>query len=635
MSDLYTRYGWQSELGSFVARDARDVRQRLQAFVTDSSPEQVRAWDSCIPSLQREYSELISREPEAQRYGTFLEYELPRDARRPDVLVLQRGCVVVLEFKGYASPSQAAIDQVLGYARDLSAYHTACSGRTVHAVLVTRQGPGKAIKDSGVFLTNADNLDELLQELSNKDKSQVPIDDFLKPDNYAPLPSIVQAARELFHHRPLPFIKRARASTEPALEHISAIAKNAAETKTRHLVLLSGVPGSGKTLVGLQLVHAGWLDELAVDRGNGRTSAAAVYLSGNGPLVQVLQDALKDAGGGGKTFVQPIKNYLEYFTRRAVAPPEHLIVFDEAQRAHDAARVAEVHDQPLGLSEPAHLQEFCERIPEWSVLVALIGDGQAIHAGEEGGVALWAEALTHVNIPGRWHVHAAPRFARYFSDSTVAQAWDEALNLDKEIRFHLTPKVHKFVANLLDESTGAAEIARELYEAGHRFLITRDLKKAKAYMFERYNDAPNVRYGIVASSKDKWLADYGIDNTFQTTKRLRVGPWYNATPAKTESCCQLNTVATEFSSQGLELDCALLAWGSDLLWNGEWSIAHSRGSKSAIADALAMRKNVYRVLLTRGRDGTVVYVPDDRRMDSTYDHLVQSGFHTFDRAQGT
>jgi hypothetical protein len=129
------------------------------------------------------------------------------------------------------------------------------------------------------------------------------------------------------------------------------------------LVLLSGVPGSGKTLVGLQLVHAGWLDDLAVERAGVKPTAPAVYLSGNGPLVQVLQYALKDAGGGGRTFVQAIKQYVAHHSRRrSVAPPEHLIVFDEAQRAHDAERVAKVHRKSVEKSEPQHLIEFCERI---------------------------------------------------------------------------------------------------------------------------------------------------------------------------------------------------------------------------------------------------------------------------------
>lgn len=170
-------------------------------------------------------------------------------------------------------------------------------------------------------------------------------------------------------------------------------------------------------------------------------------------------------------------------------------------------------------------------------------------------------------------------------------------------------------------------LANELYENSHRFLITRDLNAAKQYIRERYADAKEARYGVLASSKDKWLAEFGVDNTYQTTMRLKVGPWYNAPPADSASCCQMETVATEFSSQGLELDCALVAWGSDLLWtDAGWSMAHSRGTQGIVRDALSLRKNIYRVLLTRGRDGTIVYLPTDSRLDQTYRHLLDSGF---------
>jgi len=144
---------------------------------------------------------------------------------------------------------------------------------------------------------------------------------------------------------------------------------------------------------------------------------------------------------------------------------------------------------------------------------------------------------------------------------------------------------------------------------------------------ERYADARFARYGLVAYSKDKWLPSFGVDNTFQTTKQLRVGPWYNAPPTDSQSCCRLETVATEFASQGLELDCALLAWGSDLLWAGDdWSIECAGKGRPPLEDPLTVRKNVYRVLLTWGRDGTVVFVPPDARMDATADWLAAAGF---------
>jgi len=124
------------------------------------------------------------------------------------------------------------------------------------------------------------------------------------------------------------------------------------------------------------------------------------------------------------------------------------------------------------------------------------------------------------------------------------------------------------------------------------------------------------------------LPAFGVDNTFQTTKQLRVGPWYNADPGAPQSCCRLETVATEFSSQGLELDCSLLAWGSDLLWAaGEWSIENSGKNRPPLKNPLTVRKNVYRVLLTRGRDGTVAYVPQDERFDATFARLRSVGMH--------
>jgi hypothetical protein len=629
------RFGWKSNLKQFQGSEPRVVRGRLQDFITDASSEQVRAWDQCIPWLQRECRELIARNSTAEKHWAILEYELPREARRADVIVLNDGAVVIVEVKGHLRASQGAIDQAFGYARDIAAYHAACAGHPVFPVLVTGEADCPPYLHDGVHITSRQYVDDLLERLSNKALPTVSIEDFLSPDAYAPLPSIVQAARDLFEKRPLPYIKRARAFTEPALEYITAIAHTAAKSQSRHLVLLSGVPGSGKTLVGLQLVHAGWVDDLAVERRAGRPVGAAVYLSGNGPLVQVLQHALKDAGGGGKTFVQGIKDYVAHYSgRRASVPHEHLIIFDEAQRAHDAERVAKVHKtDEVDQSEPDHLLEFCQRIPEWCVLVALIGDGQAIHAGEEGGTSLWASALRRLPQSKDWTVHGSPRFAEFFEYSGAALKWTEKLDLNKEIRFHLTPKVHEFVGGMLDTKhlASLSAIATELHGDGYRFLITRSLETARKYFRDRYENAPQARFGLLASSKDKWLLNFEVDNSYLTTMRLKVGPWYNAPPTDPASCCQLTSVATEFSSQGLELDGALVAWGSDLLWKGDdWSIEHSRGTRGPLKDPLALRKNVYRVLLTRGRDATVLFLPRDSRFDSTYGHLRDLGITVLD-----
>lgn len=629
--DFPERAGWVSDLPTFHGAEPRVVRLRLGDFVRDAGPEQVRAWDHWIPNLQTEVGALLSSHRPAREFSAILEYQLPRDFRRPDVLVLEQGLVVVLELKGNPTATRAGLDQVLAYARDLRTYHAECHDRPVVPVLVISAASTEPTAIDGAWVVGPRGVHALLERLARTlSGPPLSVADFLREDAYEPLPSIVQAARRLFEHGELPFIKRARAHTDPALNAITSIAHEAAATCTRHLVVLTGVPGSGKTLVGLQLAHAHWLDALAVRRTGGRSSVPAVFLSGNGPLVTVLQDALKSAGGAGKTFVQGIKQYVEHYSgRRQRIPPEHLIVFDEAQRAHDAERVAQVHGRSdATTSEPQHLLEFLRRVPEWCVLVALVGSGQAIHQGEEGGLPLWRHALETVGA-GEWTVHAAATAEAAFADSSIPTRWNASLNLDVEIRHHLVPRVHQFVSAILDagDPQRARGIADELHAGGFRFLLTDDLEAGRRYLRERFGEAPLARYGLVASSKDKELPGHGVDNTFQTTKRLRVGPWFNAAPSDPLSCCRLTEVATEFVVQGLELDMALLAWGSDLRRHGNtWSIADSRGTRGKLQDPQALRRNVYRVLLTRGRDGTIVFMPQRPQFAATRQFLGDCGF---------
>jgi hypothetical protein len=617
----------------------------LERFFRDASHEQVRAWDDSIPWLQRECRELVHSYEAARTYTTILEYELPRESRRPDVVVLENGVVVVLELKGKEQPSQADLDQVSAYARDLRAYHAECEGRPVHAVLVpSRASEARRIVD-GVTVVGPAGVHRTLEEFSRASTAPpLAPEAFLRADAYAPLPTLVRAARDLFAHEPLPTIKRAAAATDPAVAQITAIAHEAAATGTRRLVLLTGVPGSGKTLVGLRLVHAGFLDDLAVPRATGKSGAMvrptvpAVFLSGNGPLVQVLQDALKDAGGGGKTFVRDVKNYVRYYSERPRSIPlEHLLVFDEAQRAWDAEQVDRKNvaagAPAAGRSEPEHFVEFTERIPGWCVIVGLVGSGQEIHTGEEGGLGQWRRAIEGSRLPESWTVHAPSPVRKHFEGSTVRTSWDAALNLDTVIRYHLATKVDSFVKALLGDGVDtigsideAGALAQELRAEGHQLLLTRDLEAARRYARDRYDNHLQARYGLLASSKAKGLVQFGVDNEFQSTKRLRVGRWYNAPATDTESCCRLDSVATEFSAQGLELDLTILAWGSDYMRrDGRWTI--ERASKTRyVKDPFQIRRNVYRVLLTRGRDGTVVFVPPDESLDETAAVLQTAGF---------
>jgi len=396
------------------------------------------------------------------------------------------------------------------------------------------------------------------------------------------------------------------------------------------------VPGAGKTLVGLRIAHAHFLDDLAVERGNGKNGVPAVFLSGNGPLVQVLQYELQGAGGGGKTFVRGVKDYVKrYSGRQNLIPPEHVLIFDEAQRAFDAEQVREKHKNTPGFeegkSEPEHFIEFAERIPEWCVVIGLIGNGQEIHVGEEAGLVQWRHALEACSKPDEWLVYGPSQALGVFEGSSATFIESLSLSLDTEIRFHLATDIHRFVANLLDGRPPEenAAISEKLSASGYHLRITRDLECAKDYLHERYSEHGEARFGLLASSKDKDLIRFGVANDFHSTKMVNYGPWYSSPESSAESCRHLRETITEFGAQGLELDSVLLAWGTDLMAeNGRWSNSKARGyQRSArVKNPLQLRKNAYRVLLTRGRDGTVVFIPRMVELDETYSYLKSSGF---------
>ncbi len=640
MTDQQARSGWESDFPTFRSTPPAQVRERLVSYVADASPEQIRAWSDAIPPLQHEVDEVLVRDALASQYSAILEYELPMESRRPDVLLLVGAGVMVVELKGKVDASQADIDQASAYARDLRCYHRECVDRSVVPVLVPTRAHGYLSQQDGVHITGPDALDALIGNLTSAHSGPT-IDRarFLAESAYCPLPTLVEAARELFQSGTLRKIERARAATEPAVDAISRVIHQAALTKSRHLVLLTGVPGAGKTLVGLRTVHAHYLDDLAVPRAEGRPTVPAVFLSGNGPLVDVLQYELREAGGGGKTFVRRVKDYVRrYSSKPGLVPPEHVLVFDEAQRAFDAEKVAETHKNHADKSEPEHFIEFAERIPEWCVVVGLIGSGQEIHVGEEAGLVQWRWAVERSPGAGTWTVHAPPSVARVFAESTVPCDVKPELNLDQELRFHLAKDVHDFVGRLLagEPASALAPLADRLSADGFHLRITRSFVEAKKYLRDRYADDREARFGLVASSKDRALVQFGVPNDYQSTKRVRFGPWYGDAEDdySGRSCRRLEECVTEFGAQGLELDATLLAWGTDLVRDrGEWSIARARGYRpgAKVRDPFQLRVNAYRVLLTRGRDACVVFVPPMAEVDETYGYLMEAGFHALER----
>ncbi|MDP1823190.1 MAG: DUF2075 domain-containing protein [Archangium sp.] len=357
--------------------------------------------------------------------------------------------------------------------------------------------------------------------------------------------------------------------------------------------------------------------------------APATFLSGNGPLVQVLQHALHSGA-----FVQDMHRYIREYglERPSVVPPEHVVVFDEAQRAWDRAKIADFYSKKLPKisaerhrSEPDLLIEIANRLEGWSLVLALVGEGQEIHTGEEAGIAQWSAAVQHA--PSRWRVIGPSRLASLFQGSAFEP--DRALDLDVSLRAQAAGDLHRWVSTLLDgpDPAACAALGRRLRHDGFPIYVTRDLDAAKAYARDRFGGELERRFGLLASSKAKNLLQHGIDPGFQATKLIRIGNWFNDGPESERSCCRLDDVVTEFQCQGLELDLPIVCWGDDFVRSGGgWEMRAVR-PQPMVRDAMRLRRNAYRVLLTRGREGLVVFVPSEPAvsMQATFAALVAAG----------
>lgn len=586
-------YGWAGTVGEFLDEEHAALGVQLadehtRYYSQDAAVSQRSAWTTEVRVLR----ESLAAIPRARPWGLLIEYELAFEGgRRVDKIALAGRNVVALEFKETSKILRSDLDQVRAYARDLSEYHSVCRDREVSPLLVLPNRPDVDTSIDGTRVVGPPGLGGALQELAGPEPS-IPMGDWLQ-GSYAPLPTLVEAARRVFQDEPLPAIRRAESAGVPKLlEWLHALVERAKVNGERHLVLIAGVPGSGKTLVGLQFVH---------ERGE-PGEAQAVFLSGNGPLVEVLQHALK----GHKVFVRPMRAFiLQYGVRTKSAPPHHVLVFDEAQRAWDVGHVQLKHGHAQ--SEPEMLIEIAGRLPGWSVVVGLVGEGQEIHLGEESGLGQWRDAIQHAGPTTV--VHVPPHLATEFDGQNVYA--DPVLNLTLSLRTHRAGQVQDWLGAVIDgDPEAAGRVAPTLKADGYDMYFTRDLMLAKAYAMSRYASEPEKRYGLLASAKARNLRSIGIDNEFFAMRALKKGPWFNADRDDPLSSCQLTLPTTEFQCQGLELDLAVVCWGDDLEWSDGWV---DRRKTRGAADSHRLRLNSYRVLLSRGRDGLVIYIPSTLR----------------------
>lgn len=274
------------------------------------------------------------------------------------------------------------------------------------------------------------------------------------------------------------------------------------------------------------------------------------------------------------------------------------------------------------MSEPEDFLRLGERMKSWAVVVGLIGEGQEIHLGEEAGLGQWNDAIT--SLTSQWTVHCPPRLERLFP-AALQTVTDHHLDLTESLRSHLAEDVQRWVREVLNgDLTAASETAQRMQDQGFNAYVTRDLATAEKYVRERYAEQVDKRFGLLASSKAKNLVQWGIQNGFNFTRNFREGPWYNDPPDSPMSCCQLRDVATEFACQGLELDFPIVCWGNDLRWEKHQWLSPAQ-PRSQARDPHQLRLNSYRVLLSRGRDGFVVFVPPDPASDSTAQALRVGG----------
>jgi hypothetical protein len=607
-------WGWAGTVADFAALKSDEYLDALSAHHFTCchqrpSGSQITAWRDTHRVLAFALAEVAQANARVGESWLVFEYELPRErGRRPDVVLLSGDKVVVLEFKQQGVPDRAFIDQAEAYARDLADYHEASHNREVTPLLVLTGSARSWGEIAGVRVCGAGDLGTCIVELIGPAGAATDPEQWLTSD-YAPLPSLVRAARMIFNHEPLPRIRRAESlGVNDAVDELRRVAEQARSGSGMHLALVTGVPGAGKTLVGLQFVYD---SHFVAEDGQ-----EAIFLSGNGPLVNVLQYTLSKESAEGRVFVRDVHGFLKrYGGMSERVPKEHIWVYDEAQRAWDLEHVQEKGRS--NFSEPEDFLRIGLKQGDWALMVGLIGAGQEIHVGEEAGLIQWNDAIAASER--EWTVHCPLSVAGLFSAAARTET-NERLNLDRTLRSHRAEEVHDWVDDLLAGRIDQAKVtSRRLHAAGFDMLVTRDAEAARLYVRNRYEGFDDARYGLLVSSQARGSAPGFRDDFY-----LKPGPWFSDGPESARSCCALEVAATEFQCQGLELDMPIIGWGDDLTWTGlGW---HERPKvRRRLHNPLQITKNCYRVLLTRGRDGFAVVVPQAPEMDGVFDALVAAG----------
>lgn len=606
----------------------------------DSSFLQNKSWEQQIPILK---NALIGYHGEI-----LFEISIPRMGKRVDTLVIIDNVVFVIEFKvGETHFQNHDIEQVWDYALDLKNFHKTSHDVVIVPILVATEA--KKSFTEIVLTSHGDNL-TLPVRIGSNSLNEVfknallffidePIINILNYINggYMPTPTIVEAAVSLYTTHSVENITRSDADAKNltiTTRSISKIIEKAKRKRRKIICFVTGVPGAGKTLVGLNIATA------HLDQEKGNTS---VYLSGNKPLVDILQEALArdkvlrerekgnrltkmSAHQAVKTFIQIIHHYRDEYLRNTEAPYDHVAIFDEAQRAWNKEQTVKFMKQKKGISdfaysEPEFLISCLNRHNDWAVVVCLVGGGQEINTGE-AGISEWLNALDKTFK--EWEIYISPNLtdSEYLANDTIEKLninnriyFDENLHLSVSMRSFRAEKLSSFVKNILDLDIEKAKEDFDQIACKYPIVLTRDIIRAKKWLKEKARGSE--RYGIVVSSQAVRLKPFAID---VKTPMNHVN-WFLDGKEDVRSSFYLEDIATEFHVQGLELDWSCVVWDGDLRFsqNG-WHTYSFKGSKWQNINNPDRKKyllNAYRVLLTRARQGMVIVIPEGNIEDHT------------------
>ena len=642
---LRAYYG--KSIADFIQEDNQRILGELSEKHQNNKLEilQKNAWKQQITILKSQLSGLNGY--------IYFEFLIPRMGKRVDNIVILGDKIFLLEFKiGSEQYDRHAIDQVIDYALDLRNFHEGSHHANLIPVLIAEKASKKfknnfqeAQNLNQAILLNAQNLREFFKPYNSTSLMDVLA---WEQSPYKPTPTIIEAAQALYQNHDVAEITRSDAGAKnlsATANCISNIIEQAKQESKKAICFVTGVPGAGKTLAGLNIANQRL--KVAEDE-------HTVFLSGNGPLVQVLQEALardsviknkikkENALKATKAFIQNIHHFRDEYLENSQAPTEKVVVFDEAQRAWNQHQTCKFMRQKRGRpdfnkSEPEFLIEVMNRHQDWCVIVCLIGGGQEINTGEAGLVA-WMQALKSSYID--WQVHYSNLIVNqdnYLQDTAIKN-WlsttgvkQNHLHLATSVRSFRSEKVSAWVHALLDIDEQAKSLWKEI-KSNYPIVLTRDLQKAKAWV--KAQAKGSERYGLVASSGARRLKALGV----HVKNEIDVANWFLNPKDDVRSSYFLEDVATEFDVQGLELDWVCLAWGENFYYQGnQWYYQSFKGCKWQNINKeedKQFTQNAYRVLLTRARQGMVVWIPEGSESDNTRQKKFYDGTYQYLKSIG-